>query len=56
MDSIETRQRIKYLLEHGGVWEQARDKNERWHKVIVGAVSLTFALELFTLIYDHLLR
>jgi hypothetical protein len=42
---IETKQRIKYLIEHGGLWEQAEDRNTRTHRWILAALGLVVALE-----------
>lgn len=46
---IETKQRIKYLLEHGGLWEQARDDNARTHRIILGGLVVMVALQAITL-------
>lgn len=45
MDSIEVRQRIAYLIEHGGLWEQAQDQNNRMHTAIVLLLAVDIALE-----------
>ena len=49
MQNEELKQRIKYLIEHGGVWETARDKNDRWHRIIISAVSISVILQLIVL-------
>ena len=41
--SEDVKQRIQYLIEHGGLWEQARDKSERMHRVTLVLVSLALA-------------
>ncbi len=46
MDSIETRQRIRYLIEHGGLWEQSVDQNERTHRWVLGMLAVIIVLQL----------
>lgn len=46
---IETKQRIKYLLEHGGLWEQARDDNARTHRIILTGLAVMVVLQAITL-------
>lgn len=55
MDSIEIRQRIKYLIEHGGLWEKATDKNERTHRVILIGLAISIALQLAEFLFEHVL-
>ncbi|CAB4161213.1 hypothetical protein UFOVP728_35 [uncultured Caudovirales phage] len=47
MDSIETRQRIKYLVEHGGLWEQAEKRRD---KAILGLLAVVLLLQVVTLL------
>lgn len=56
MDSVETKQRIKYLIEHGGLWEQARDDNIRTHRVILLGIALVIVLQFAEFALEHLLR
>lgn len=56
MDSIETKQRIRYLIEHGGLWEQARDDNARTHRIIMWALSFSISLQLLEILLEHVLR
>jgi hypothetical protein len=42
---IETKQRIKYLIEHGGLWEQAEDRNTRTHRRMLAALAVIVVLE-----------
>lgn len=51
---IETRQRIKYLLEHGGLWEP--QTNQQVHVWLLAGVALMVILELFEIVEAFLLR
>lgn len=53
---IETRQRIKYLIEHGGLWEQARDDNTRMHRIILAGLVLSIGLQVVEILFTHLLH
>jgi len=56
MDSIETRQRIKYLIEHGGLWENAVDRNERTHRWLFVALALSVSMQILEFVIEHVLH
>ena len=53
MDKVETQQRIKYLIEHGGLWEQATDRNERTHHILMVGVAINILLVLWDILVEH---
>jgi hypothetical protein len=40
------RQRLHYLIEHGGLWEQAQDRTARTHRLILVGIALVVTLQL----------
>ena len=40
------RQRNTFLVEHGGLWEQARESNATFHRLILAGVALAIVLQI----------
>ena len=44
MSKEEIQQRIRYLVEHGGLYSDPHDDTLRWVKISVGLVALVFVM------------